>query len=239
VETYTLAVDSSLAGDSFDPIFENIIYLDDGDGLFDPARDARYVAGANDPTLDANDPATDSVIVFVLNSIPAGVSEGDTGNSKLTAASATGGGQPGTVFVGLGDNGTNAVIGLSGGQDDDTGSYAAKQLAVRPVKSVAVSHPDYPVLQEAIPGSILIYTIAVTAEGTGTAENVVVTDRIPAGTTYQPGSLTLNGAALTDAAGDDAGDVGASTANTVTVALPDLTALSAPQIVTFTVVIDN
>ncbi len=61
------------------------------------------------------------------------------------------------------------------------------------------------------PGDILEYTIVVTnnrdADGNGDpAKDNVVTDAIPANTTYVPGSLIINGVAKTDATGDDAAD---------------------------------
>jgi uncharacterized repeat protein (TIGR01451 family) len=61
------------------------------------------------------------------------------------------------------------------------------------------------------PGDILEYTIVVTnnkdADGNGDPANKnVVTDPIPANTTYVPGSLTINGVAKTDAVGDDTAD---------------------------------
>jgi uncharacterized repeat protein (TIGR01451 family) len=61
------------------------------------------------------------------------------------------------------------------------------------------------------PGDILEYTIVVTnnkdADGNGDPANKnVVTDPIPANTTYVPGSLIINGVAKTDAVGDDAAD---------------------------------
>lgn len=54
-------------------------------------------------------------------------------------------------------------------------------------------------------GEILTYTVRYAAEGTSRATNVRIVDAIPLGATYVPGTLRLNGAALTDGAGDDAG----------------------------------
>ena len=57
-----------------------------------------------------------------------------------------------------------------------------------------------------LPGARINYTIVVSATGSGTAANSVFTDNIPANTTYVPGTLRLNSAALSDAADADAGD---------------------------------
>jgi len=54
-------------------------------------------------------------------------------------------------------------------------------------------------------GDVLTYTIAYTASGSGSATNFRIVDLVPTGTSYVPGSMRLNGALLTDAAGDDAG----------------------------------
>lgn len=87
-------------------------------------------------------------------------------------------------------------------------------------------------------GSTIHYTITATVIGSGTAMGVVITDPIPTNTTYTPGTLKLNGAALSDAAGDDAGDVGGTTPATVTVKLPGSLTSASSQIITFDVMIN-
>jgi uncharacterized repeat protein (TIGR01451 family) len=56
-------------------------------------------------------------------------------------------------------------------------------------------------------GETLTYRIAATNTGNTDATSVIITDAIPADTTYVPGSLKLDGVALTDAADGDAGEV--------------------------------
>jgi len=72
----------------------------------------------------------------------------------------------------------------------------------------------------AIPGDVLEYELTAINTGNDNAIGVVLTDPIPAGVTYVPGSLAItagpNMGAKTDAAGDDQGDFAA---NTVTVRL--------------------
>ncbi|MFN3586942.1 MAG: hypothetical protein ACK4UT_05505, partial [Moraxellaceae bacterium] len=49
-ETYALSAASALSGDQFDPT--NVrIYIDNGDGVFDPLVDTLLIPGSNDPTL--------------------------------------------------------------------------------------------------------------------------------------------------------------------------------------------
>ena len=53
------------------------------------------------------------------------------------------------------------------------------------------------------PGDQLQYTLTGVNNGDDNATATVLTDVMPAGTTYVPGSITWNGAAKTDASGDD------------------------------------
>ncbi len=112
-ETFQLTVNNVIAGDDFDPTAATpAIYFDtDGSGDFN-SGDQPYAPGSNDPQLSADE----SIGVFLVNNIPTGLANGATGRSQLTATSATGSGDPGTVFAGLGDGGVNAVIGLTRGE---------------------------------------------------------------------------------------------------------------------------
>ena len=67
-----------------------------------------------------------------------------------------------------------------------------------------------------LPGDILEYTI-VLDNMAAAVTGVVLSDTIPADTTYVPASITLNAGALSDALDADAGDFGVTTANAVTV----------------------
>ncbi|WP_434743740.1 Ig-like domain-containing protein [Micromonospora sp. SH-82] len=53
------------------------------------------------------------------------------------------------------------------------------------------------------PGDVLEYTTTVNSTGSENATGVQVLSPLPAGTTYVAGSMTINGVARTDAAGDD------------------------------------
>jgi uncharacterized repeat protein (TIGR01451 family) len=65
-----------------------------------------------------------------------------------------------------------------------------------------------------LPGDILEYTLAMTNTGNDIATGVVLTDAIPANTTYVPGSLAIvsgaNAGSKSDAAGDDQADFSGS-----------------------------
>ena len=89
-----------------------------------------------------------------------------------------------------------------------------------------------------MPGATMTYNIGVSVTGPGTATGVVITDPIPANTTYTTGTLTRNAVSLTDVVDADAGDVGGTTPNTVTVDLGDLTAALPIQTISFEVIIN-
>ena len=129
--------------------------------------------------------------------------DGERGRSELGATANTGTGAPGTVFAGLGSGGVDAVIGTSGGQAAVFGEYLVGDMQVSAVKSQSVLDPFGG--SRPVPGAAISYQIVVTATGTGTALGAALTDAIPADTTYVAGSLSLNGAPLTDAADGDAG----------------------------------
>jgi len=243
VEVWEFDPNSSLPGDDFDPVFASI-YLDgNGDGLFNLADDTLYTKGADDPTLDANDPTADSITVFLLNDIPGTVLDGQSGFSRLTATSVGVGAQaPGYTVAGGGDGGTiDAVVGSSGAQDAEDGTYivAAASVALNKTWTI-VPHAIFGT--QPVPGATIQYDITVTVTGAGTAENLVITDLIPANAIYENNSLILTDGSgtnsLTDAADADAGDFDVSLSGGITVDLGDVAGGSADSTITFNVMID-
>ncbi|MGA1843235.1 MAG: hypothetical protein ACMUIS_01585 [bacterium] len=229
-EGFTLSALSTITGDDFDPTLVNIFFDDNENGVYD-AGETQYQVGTNDPSIaaDAN------VTVFVLNNIPLDPNDGETGDSRLTVTSKTGTGA-GEIFEGDGQGGTDAVIGFSGGTDNATGTYLVSGVIVSIVKSAQILDPfetDRPV-----PGATITYSIVVTVTGSGTAKNVIIEDPIPAATEYVAGTLKLNTAPLSDEEDEDAGDVGVTKPNTVTVKLGELTSASETQTISFKVTID-
>jgi len=231
-DTFTLEGLSTLAGDDFNPTLNDLYFDANGNGVYDPGIDVQYIMGINDPSLDADQ----SIIVFSSNNIPAGVIDGDLGFTQLRAITSLGAAAPGTIFPAQGDYGTDAILGTTGGDGSDIGVYVVSNVVMTVVKSVLVTDPFG--TNEPIPGAVLSYSIVVTASGSGVAENVIITDAIPANTVYNPGTLTLNSAPLTDNADGDVGDVGGTTPNTVTVDLGDLAAPAPIQTITFDVTIN-
>jgi uncharacterized repeat protein (TIGR01451 family) len=203
-EAFGLGTVANLGGDDFDPTIGAVILDTNGNGAYDPGVDTVYVAGANDPQLAPDQ----SVTVFVLSTLPLAANDGNRGRAQLTATSKKGTGTPGTSFAGLGQGGGNAVVGATGGKGLADGWYKVQKAAVAFVKSAAVADPFGGTTQ--VPGAIITYTLAATISGTGSLANLKVSDTVPAGTTYKPGSITLDGAVLTDAADGDAGTFSSS-----------------------------
>ena len=232
-ETVLLSFDSNLSGDDFDPLpAVPAIYFDtDGSGTFS-VGDAAYNPGTNDPQLLADQ----SIDVLLVNDIPGTAVNGQIGHSQLTATSATATGNPGDGFPGQGDGGVDAVVGGTGGESTVVGEYLVSDVAMDIIKAVAVA--DQFGNQDPIPGATLTYTITIEVTTDGTATASAFGDAIPAGTTYTPNSITLNGGVLSDAVDADAGELDISVTPTVVVRLGDLTQVDGVQTVEFQVTID-
>lgn len=231
-EPFSLLGESVLTGDDFDPSPASPFIYFDTDGSGDlSAGDTPYVPGSNDPLLAPDA----SIVVLVVNDIPGTATNGQRGRSQLTAVAGTGTGAPGTVFAGQGEGGVDAVAGTSGGDDEAFGEYVVSDISLAAVKSQAVVDPFGGT--RPVPGARVAYQVVITATGTGTATGAVFSDLVPAGTTYVPGSLSLDGTSLTDAADADAGQFIASPAPAVRVALGDLAQADGPRTVRFEVTI--
>ena len=138
------------------------------------------------------------------------------------------GAAPGTVLPNagtpmVGTPGIDAVIGYgaggvadSGADDTASGAYIVGAITVTIAKTViAVTSPqgvtttgcNAPLPPSTcsafLPGSIVQYQLTVTLTGAGVAQNVLITDNIPANTTYVANSIRFNGAARTDQADAD------------------------------------
>ena len=136
-----------------------------------------------------------------------------------------------TVFV---DSAGSAAGDVArDGKHSASGTYTVSVVAPAVSLNKTVTVIDQWGGNQPIPGATLRYTITATASGA--ANNVVVIDALPANTAFIPSTLKLNNAALTDAADTDAGDVGGTTADTVTVKLGNLTGASSMQTITFDV----
>lgn len=165
----------------------------DGDGRFDPARDTLLDGGVT-PVVAAHG----SLPLLVL-------ADANQARVTVTAHARTGSGPAGTVFPGQGDSGGDAVTGATGARAesavDVTGTAAGPTL----IKSQSVAAPDGSA--RAVTGAVITYTLE--ASFPAAVESARIEDPVPAGTSFVPGSLRLDGAALADAAGFDGAAVAA------------------------------
>jgi conserved repeat domain len=131
-------------------------------------------------------------------------------------------------------DGKYAVIAKDG--NGNSIGFRAQSMAVSIVKTATVT--DKAGGSQPASGATVHYTLSVSTAGAGTAFGVIVTDPVPAGTTYTSGTLRLNGTLLSDAADSDAGDMGGTTPGIVTMRLGDVSSASPAQLITFDVKID-
>ena len=212
-EDFVLAANPAVAGNPFDPVVQSIVVDSNGNGSYDPGIDT--VVGADGKSGAIAPDAT--IKVFVLVKLPAGATDTATAHVRLTADAVTGTGAPGTVFAGQGTGGSDAVDGLSGGTAHAENSLTASLASVALTKSATIADPFGGTAP--VPGAVVTYAILANVSGTGVAETLHVTDAVPTGTSYKPGSLKLDGSALTDTAD---GDAGTGSASGIDVALGDV-----------------
>ncbi|MEO9463359.1 MAG: hypothetical protein ABJ242_11580 [Marinomonas sp.] len=203
-EAYTLTANPAVAGNDFDTTIDDIAVDTNGNGTYDPGVDTILTGPATTPVLAEDE----NITVFVITTVPAGVADTDESDVELTAEAVTGTGPAGTTFAGEGVNGVDAITGLTEGDGSAIGSLIAGVTLVDLVKSADVVDPFGGT--SAVPGSVVTFTLTANVTGSGSVADLVIDDAIPADTSYVPGTLTLDGGALTDASGDDAGEASAT-----------------------------
>lgn len=224
-ETFTLKANPAVTGNAFDATVTGLAIDVNGNGVYDAGIDTALANGATTPALAADGPLD----ILVLVSIPTGAAPNATSRVQLDAVATTGTGAPGALFVGAGVSGGDAVVGASGAQANAQATLVVNKAVVSLVKSASIADPFGGT--RPVPAAIITYSIVANVTGTGTVTGLSVNDAIPAGTTYQPGTLRLDSAALTDAADTDAGQAASAA---VAVQLGDVAA-GATRTVTFQV----
>ncbi len=205
-EAYEITIDPAISGDDFNPVVTAIAYDSNGNDQYDDGVDTLIPAGTATPEIVADGSLKIFVIVAFDAPPPA---DADLAEVRLTAVAVTGSGTPGTTFAGQGVGGAAAVVGATTAQDDDLGTLIAQLSSVSLVKSATVLDPFGG--SEAVPGAVVTYRLIASVSGSAAVDNLVVSDPVPANTIYEAGSMRLDGAGLTDAAGDDAGEADAAT----------------------------
>jgi len=119
----------------------------------------------------------------------------------------------GVIPIGTADTATDAsnFTATSQGDAGETDFVSASATCTAPeltlVKTVTQGGSTYGTgdANSAAPGDTLTYTIIVANGGSGVATIVVVSDVIPANTTYVPESMTIEGSSVDDASNTDGG----------------------------------
>ena len=170
-----------------------VAYVDDGDGLWNPALDIETF-------VDELAPDT-SVTIWVAGTGPAAGATGDVAVVDLDATvrqGGTGGAEGGPVTQDDGDlddpdlvqvvfaDGIAVGPGLGDGVETDQSGYQVSTAALAITKSVSVFSDPFndQTNPKAIPGAILEYTITVVNSGTQDADDVVISDPIDALVTF-------------------------------------------------------
>jgi uncharacterized repeat protein (TIGR01451 family) len=220
------------------------IYRDNNNSGTWDAGDSPY----SDASTFGDIASDSSFTVMIVADTPAGQTAGQTAVYDLLATAVDAGTlNVTTQTAGPNTTGVDTVFADSGGSAGGDGARDGKHsaggtftissaLVVTIQKSVAVF--DQWGGNQSIPGATLRYTITVFVTGIGTANNVAIIDPLPANTAAIHNTLRLNNTVLTDALDGDGGDVGQTTANTITVRLGNLTSALPVQTITFDVKIN-
>jgi uncharacterized repeat protein (TIGR01451 family) len=189
------------------------------------------VPGVNDPALEPDA----SVLVFAVLDVPGAAAEGQRGRVQLVARSTTGVAASGTVFPGRGDGSGDAMLGTSGGEATVGAELLVSGWDVSVAKVARVADASGGARPE--PGARIEYELTLDVAGTGTAANLVLSDPIPASTTYVAGSLVLDGVPQSDADDGDSGRYVAAGTPRIEFALGDV-ASGASHVARFAVTVN-
>jgi len=149
----------------------------------------------------ANDYFNSTIDTFGQNVLSRSPADQNTLGFDVKVADATGliANSDTSAQITVGTKGESVLIGLISTRID------LRAPRFPSVKSVINTNGNSP----AQIGDTLRYELSFTNTGDDPADNFVVTDPIPAGTAYVPGSLRVDGNATTDSAGDDVAEISA------------------------------
>ena len=175
----------------FAPLSAALFVDSNGNGYFD--------AGADHAISDLNLSADTNVTLFIVSTIPDDNTTvpGAYSYDAITARSTA-------VNTEENDHQESIDTVIRTGSDRDEGAYVIRDYWLVSQKSAIVHSED----NQTHTGTVITYRIELFIGGNAdgrSIEDVVVEDGIPAGTMYQPDSLRLDNASLTDAADADKG----------------------------------
>ncbi len=192
---------------------------------FDPTDTAAFI--------DELDPDS-SRTAYLVCDMPAALVAGDFAIVSLTATTLQGGapgvqGAPLVQDAGADDPATVQVVFADAAGSDDAArdgrhsardAFRAGALLTLAKSVINVQDPfgcSAPSGCRIVPGAMLTYRIDAVASGSGTLEDLVLSDPIPASMSYVAGSIVVDGSPRTDAGDADQADFGVTQPNTVTV----------------------
>ncbi len=219
-ESFLLSTNSASTGDHFDPIVTSIwIESNNLQGLQQSTTtnnglDRQYGVNREQILLQADQ----SVIIYVLSSIPDGLQRSAMGKVILRATSTSVGINAhiaGESIASAGDNGIVLVLLKDHGQDEAIGTYMTTALNLSMEKSVLRIIDPYG-KDRIMSGSTVTYKISLNAVGDGMTENLIITDPTPEHMHYKAGSMKLNNRVLSDSNDKDQGDFNISNVDTAT-----------------------
>ena len=238
---------SNLSGsDDFDVSYKSI-YIDDGDGVFEP--------GADDIVYNTPSIAPDaSIVIWVVSDIPGSQADGNEAEVQVSALSKTfsdaGQGNPSAgQSISGGDSGTAAVYGTAAANADDNAIFIISAITVTIDKVVAAVRDNLGGSgTQPVPGADVDYTLTIAVIGTGIANTVIVSDPLPIELALKGGingvvNVSINGAASVEMTAASDGDSATYTYDadtkiyTISVDLGDRTAGEVASIIQFTTTI--
>ncbi|MEJ2155269.1 MAG: hypothetical protein P8X96_08020 [Desulfobacteraceae bacterium] len=240
-EDFRLTADHNISADDFDPTPSApvALWLESngtiGLQITGGATDTPIVMGGS---ITLNGDA--SAIIYLLSDIPGSLADTQQGHVQMMAEAVTpgaAGSAAGTELPGAGVGG-NAIVGSTNADGATLGRYEVSAPQVVLSKSIIQMQDPYGGSQPYTSAQVT-YRIQVEVTGSGMAETLVITDAIPANTTFVAGSITLDSISQTDADDPptDNTDFNITTPNAVTVDLGD-TAAPATRFIEFSVTID-
>jgi uncharacterized repeat protein (TIGR01451 family) len=240
---------SNLTGDQFD-VTNFTLYQDDG-------SDTTSLDITSDSELTTNTTTTlapgETITIWVVSEIPSTpLNDNDKAEIQLSAISNTfvtaGNSSPtlGDSINNAGDGGTFAVYGISGLLADNA-TYVISDIDVNIVKAIVATRDNIGG-SKAVPGAEVDYSLTVTVTGTGSANNVIVTDKLPDNGAVPPvqylvlkggtnGTITVNSSDLSASAATDPSAKYDANTHTITVELGDITAGATATTIEFTAIV--